>query len=134
MGYDAYSYAVFGVKVPRSVVKQPVKVRACKHDIQDGMKFCPECGKPAYKEEIQDILDSMESNKLSYFYSDYEGKGDVVIGFCVGKTGYDTNTEPVECNPPTPGMAVEILEFFKLHNISYTEQHIKMYVMTYHSY
>lgn len=134
MGYSAYSYAVFGVRVPRSQIKKPVNVRSCVHDVQHGMNFCPECGKPVYTQKTQDILESMDSKNLSYFYSDYEGNGDVVIGFCVGKTDYDNNTEPVECKVPTPGMALELVEFFKEHNLPYTEKHIKMYVMTYHSY
>lgn len=134
MGYSAYSYAVFGVKTARSNMKQTVKVRACHHKIADGMKFCPECGKPAFVEEQENILDSMEDKGLSYFYSDYSGNADVVLGFCVGRTSYSDNNEPVACKAPTPGMAVEILEFCKEHNLPYTEKDLKMYVMTSHSY
>lgn len=134
MGYDAYSYAVFGVKTARSNIKQKVKVRACHHAIADGMKFCPECGKHAFVEKEENILDGMDDKKLSYFYSDYNGNADVVLGFCVGRTSYRNNTEPVECYPPTPRMAVEILEFCKEHNLPYTEKNLKMYVLTEHSY
>lgn len=132
MSYDAYSYAVFGIKTSRKNMKKNIKVRACRHTIADGMKFCPECGKPAFIEEEDDILESMKDKGLSYFYSDYNRDTEVVLGFCVGSTSYGKDT--VECKPPTPGMAAEILEFCKVNNLPYTEKNLKMYVMTYHSY
>lgn len=134
MGYRAYSNTLFGVKVARSNMKQKVKVRACRHKVADGMKFCPECGKPAFIEEEDDVLESMKDKGLSYYYSDYNRDNDIVLGFCVGRTSYSDNTEAVECKPPTPSMAAEILAFCKEHNLPYTEKHIKMYVLTNHSY
>lgn len=134
MGYSASSYAVFGIKTARSNMKQSVKVRACRHTIAEGMKFCPECGKPAFVEQEEDILESMKDKGLTYFYADYNRNNDVVLGFCVGRTSYSDENEPVECKPTTPGMAAEILEFCKVHNLPYTEKHIKMYVLTSHSY
>lgn len=134
MSYSAYSYVVYGVKVPRFSIKQSVKIRGCHHEIEDSMKFCPECGKPSYIEKKQDILDSMEDKKLSYFYSDYEGKDDVVIGFCLAKTSYNTNTMPIECDTPTPDMSDELNTFLKQYDFPYTEKNFKTYVMTYHSY
>jgi hypothetical protein len=134
MSYSAYSYVVFGVLVPRDTIKHTIRIRGCEHTIEPKMNFCPECGKPAYKEKVQNILNPMEDNKLSYFYSDYEGESHIVIGFCVGKTDYNTNTEPVACKVPTPNMILELIEFFKEHNLPYKEKDIKMYVITYHSY
>lgn len=134
MGYSAYSYAVFGIKTARSNMKKTFKARACTHKIADGMKFCPECGKPAFFEELDDILEAMNNGELSYYYSDYNRDTDVVLGFCVGRTSYSDNTEAVECSPPTPRMALEIVEFCKEHNLPYTERDIKMYVLTHHSY
>lgn len=134
MGYNATSYAVFGIKTARKNMKQLVNVRTCSHNVSEGMKFCPECGEPVYTQEKHDILDSMEEKGLSYFYSNYEGNGDIVLGFCVGKTSYSDNTKPIACKPPSPDMAVEILDFCKAHNLPYTEQNLKMYVMTHHSY
>ena len=134
MSYQAYSHLIFGIKTPRSTVNQSDAIRGCNHPITPSMKFCPECGASAYIQKQSRILESFEYNKLSYFFSDHEGDDDIVIGFSLGKTDYDTMSTPVACKNPTPEMTEKILEFIKENNLNYSEQNIKMYVMTYHSY
>lgn len=134
MSYQAYSHLIFGFKAPRSTVNQSDAVRGCNHSITQGMKFCPECGASVYIQKQSRILNSFKYDKLSYFFSDHEGNEDIVIGFSLGKTDYNTMSTPVSCKSPTPEMKDEILQFITEHNLNYSEKHIKMYVMTYHSY
>lgn len=134
MGYSAYSYAVFGVKTNLSSVKKTTQKRSCNHNINTSMKFCPECGKPTFSEKTVTLLDSMEDNKLSYFYSDYESKEDIVLGFRLAATSYNTNCTPIEIKSPTPSMIEEIMQFCKDNDLPFQEKDCKMYVMTYHSY
>lgn len=54
MGYDAYAYAIVGLKVdPKkldSVLHKEDLVRGCSHEVDSiRTKFCPECGKPVVK-------------------------------------------------------------------------------------
>lgn len=51
MGYNAYAYAVIGIKVPSSVFSKKHPQRGCEHPEVKGAKFCPECGAPTWKEE-----------------------------------------------------------------------------------
>ncbi len=132
MGYSAYSYLVFGIKTNLNSVKKTSKERACSHDVQSNMKFCPECGKPTFTEKTVSILDSMEKNILSYFYSDPENKSDIILGFQLGGTDYKNDIS--EVMPITPNMIEEIMQFCKENNLPYKENQCKTYVMTYHSY
>jgi hypothetical protein len=134
MGYSAYSYAVFGVKTDISSVNQTNQKRSCNHDVKPNMKFCPECGKPTFVEKTVFLLDSMEDKKLSYFYSDPESKDNIVLGFRLAATSYNTNCTPIEIPNPTPVMIEEIMQFCKENNLPFKEKDCKMYVMTYHSY
>lgn len=79
-------------------------------------------------------LKAQYDNQLSYFYSDYENSDYVVVGFRLGKTEYDTHSEPVACISPNISMAQEILEFCKDNKIKCKNDDLKMYTMTYHSY
>lgn len=133
MGYSIYTYVVFGIKTPRSNMKQTVKVRSCNHNVTEDMNFCPQCGKPVFFEETDEVLESMNSFDLSYFYCDYQRDTEVVLGFCLNKTS-SSDDVPVVCGEPTSKMTVEILDFCKKHNLPYTENDILTYVVTYHSY
>ena len=46
MGVDYYAYSLLGIKVAHAKLFKEDTVRGCSHDIniQDGTKFCPECG------------------------------------------------------------------------------------------
>lgn len=132
MSYSAYSHVIFGIKTNIDSVKQNSMQRTCDHDVQSNMNFCPECGKPTFTEKTVSLLDSMEENGLSYFYSDPSNKDDIIIGFQLGVTDY--NKDIAEVKPATTNMTEEIMQFCKDNNLSYTENHCKMYVITYHSY
>lgn len=133
MGHSIYSYVVFGIKTPRSNMKQLLKIRSCTHNVTEDMNFCPDCGKPIFVENVEEILEAMSVSDLSYFYCDYQYDTEVILGFCLSKTSssYDV---PVVCLEPTSRMTLEILDFCKKHNLPHTENDILTYVVTYHSY
>lgn len=133
MGYSVYSYVVFGIKTPRSNIKQSVKVRSCNHNVTEDMNFCPQCGKPVFVEQVEEILEGMNQFDLSYFYCDYQRDTEVILGFCLNKSS-SYNDSPVICGQPTPSMTLEILDFCKKYHLPYTEHDICTYVVTYHSY
>lgn len=86
------------------------------------------------KKAIQSSLQAQKEHELSYFYSDYEESTDVIVGFLLGKTDYNTYTEAVVCDAPTISMAQEIIEFCKDNSIDCDNEDLNMYTMTYHSY
>lgn len=136
MGYDAYSYAVYG-KIVKSKSLEVVKPkRACNHGVEPEHKFCPECGKPTYTYGETKLLDSMEDKGLSYYYSDYENKEEVVLGFILGRDGYSSRKYSpfVEVKLPTPGMTEEIKKFCEENGIPFKDGDCKTWVFTYHSY
>ncbi len=52
MGVDYSAKAVIGCRISGSDTKTTKQVRGCKHSIPTKkVKFCPECGKPAWEEE-----------------------------------------------------------------------------------
>jgi len=63
MGYDASAVAVIGIRHDPGVIKaklyQKSIGRACGHPINEGQKFCPECGAPATK-EFTDVIDAYD--------------------------------------------------------------------------
>ena len=136
MGYSAYSYCVFGIKMSLESVQKSVKERVCHHDIPDNAKFCPTCGKPAYEEYQENVIDPFEIYKLSYFFSSYDfrEKNGIVLGFCIAKTGYSTDCDFIECITPTNDMIKIVMDFCKEYNLPYNEKDCKTYIMTYHSY
>ena len=98
------------------------------------MKFCPECGKPAFNETKEVLLEPMEKDQLSYFYSDHASEN-IILGFLIGDTFEYDNEEFVELKfPTTQNMVDEIMKFCKENDLPYTEKNCKYYVFTYHSY
>ena len=132
MGYDAYSYAVFGKQVSKRDLTVVTKVRGCLHNTDTTQKFCSECGNPVWTQEEAFIADEGYGKKIGFFKSSAD-TDDGVLGFKLVSTqssDYDYHPIPV----PTPGMAVEILDFFKKHGIACYEDELKSYLYTYHSY
>lgn len=132
MGYDAYSYAVFGKQVSKSDLTVVTKVRGCSHKTDTNQKFCSECGKPVWKQEKEFIADEGYGNKIGFFKSSAD-TDEGVLGFKLVSTGSSDN-DYYAIPAPKPSMAVEILEFFKKHNIACSEDELKSYLYTYHSY
>lgn len=52
MGYDAYSYLLVGIKFKTSDILRSSKVKAFDHSFGEEIKFCPETGKPLWKNEL----------------------------------------------------------------------------------
>ena len=46
MGADYYAYALIGCEVDPKLLWESHPIRQCRHDIPEGFRFCPECGKP----------------------------------------------------------------------------------------
>ncbi len=57
MGATYYTYAVLGVEIDPARLTMQHQVRGCNHPLPPCVpqKFCPECGKPTWREEQQDI-------------------------------------------------------------------------------
>lgn len=136
MGYDAYSYSVFGIRMKHKEIRKVVRERACDHDIPDNAKFCPTCGQPAYTTINESIIDSFENDGLTYFYSNYDDtfQDDILVGFSLGETSYNSQCEYIECQSPTQSMIDQIVEFCREHDLEYTAEDCKTYVFTHHSY
>jgi len=132
MGLDVYTYVVFGKRVPRSTIKAVVNQRGCTHDIDIKQNFCPVCGKPVWTENPHDLLDSMNSGALSYFYP-YHNTDDVIIGFALAKTDSHRIREPdmLEVLSPEPHMIKEIVQFFKDNDIALDVSELKTYAFSY---
>jgi len=142
MGYDAYSHVIYGIEVDRKILEKTERVRSCNHNIDEKSKFCPECGKPVWVESTVSVLDNLHDDDpydkggLSYFVESgdaYNNKNyNFMIGFRLGKTGYNQNRDYVK--QPTDTMKEQILDFIRENNLNMTEKDIKMIVYTYHSY
>lgn len=104
MGYEAYSYVVYG---------KLVKMESL---------------------EVNSLLDPQASQGLSYYYSDYENKETVVLGFFMANESYSKDSPFVEIKNPTPGMDEEIKQFCEENGIPFKEGDCKTWAFTYHSY
>ena len=75
MGYSAYAVAVIGIRYAPGVIKAKLlkkeKKRTCEHPLKGDVKFCPECGAPAYTTFPVPIDE----------YVDGEGDGDTLCGY-----------------------------------------------------
>ena len=134
MGYDAYSYAAFGVKTSEDAITKIVTKRACNHTILAGSKFCHECGRPANTEKREVLLNAMKDKVISYFPTDSGCSGDIVVGFKLARA--DENNNPVAIKFPSTqdDLKEQLLTFFKEHELPFTEKDIQLYILTYHSY
>jgi hypothetical protein len=47
--------AVIGVRVAKEKLFTRVRVPGCSHANAEGVKFCPECGKPAWRDRSEEI-------------------------------------------------------------------------------
>jgi hypothetical protein len=54
MGFDYDARAVIGAAVPAARLFETARARCCQHPEPAG-KFCPECGKPAWKDERRPV-------------------------------------------------------------------------------
>ena len=134
MGYEAYSYVVYGKEVEEDEITISQSIRNCSHQTDLSMKFCGECGKPVYKEIEEVLLESgWTANKLAFFKSSSDTTNGIV-GYLLNKT----NSQDCSYHPiiePSPEMTKSILLFFKEKlDIEMEEDDLKKYVYTYHSY
>lgn len=139
MGYDAYSHVVYGVTVNKKDLETVENIRGCNHSIDENNKFCPECGSPVWKQRTISLLDDIKEEakgKLSYFTESGDAYNDpnynFIIGFQLATTEYNKNR--VVVSQPTEQMRKEILDFIKKNKLKLTEDDIKTFVYTYHSY
>lgn len=135
MGLDVSTYVVFGQTMDKSFVKSNHKERGCKHETDLDKKFCAECGKPVWIEQDEDLLESMDSGKLSYFYTDYHSNK-IVIGFVLNKSRSHRSCDPdfLEVIEPTKKMFEELVKFFETNNIPYDVADFKVYAFSNFSY
>ena len=137
MGYQAYNEAVYGKKTTRSTISIKTKERGCNHKLPDRVvKFCPECGKPAYKKTIQLMLDNAnpDPGELGYFYSDPEDgnlDSEIILGF---NMLINKNEVYNEIQTPTLEQKAELIQFMTEKGIEFKEEDLKLYSFTYHSY
>ena len=136
MGYEAYSYVVYGKLVDITSIKITKQKRNCNHIISLTNKFCPECGKPTYVDQETVLLDCMAAKGLSYYYSHSENKEEVILGFILGRDSYSNrdNSPFVEVKEPSPGMNEEIKDFCEAARIDFKSDDCKTWAFTYHSY
>lgn len=134
MGYEAYSYVVYGKEVEEDEITISQNVRACNHETDLSKKFCAECGNPVYK-EIEDILlrSGWKENELAFFKSSSDTTNGIV-GYLINKTkSQDCSYHPII--DVSPEMTESILLFFKEKlDIDMEKEDLKKYVYTYHSY
>lgn len=134
MGYDAYSYAVFGKEMHKSDLTVVTKKRSCVHDTNLNSKFCSECGKPVWVENKEFIADYGDGNKIGFFVSDHgQDNPEGILGFKLANAR-SSDTRMYEIPEPTTDMIQGIMDFFKLHNIEFDDKDLKSYLYTYHSY
>lgn len=57
MSVDYYQYLIVGCKIDENKIKIPERIRNCDCDIQniDTMKYCPECGRAAWRDDWKAI-------------------------------------------------------------------------------
>jgi len=93
MGYDVHAVTFFGVKLDIKDFEQTKKKRGCKHKIDKDVKFCSQCGKPAYIKDtfIPDELDEGRYKGVDVIRPN--DSNDIYLGVLVGRTNY--NHEPV---------------------------------------
>lgn len=130
MGYSASSYVIFGKKTSVKALTINTKVRGCNHKIDEGQKFCSECGKPVWVQKETFIADEELDLKVRFFAPTYEND-DGVLGFRINNPR-DNDIE--ELSSPSPEMVQDILNFYKENGIACREKDLKTYVFTYHSY
>lgn len=134
MGYSAYSYAVFGLKVSKNDITKETQVRNCNHNVDLQAKFCSECGKPIYQIKKERIVDHGYSpNEIGYFVSDPGNDNTGILGFVLAKTDYNSTTY-LKIPLPTLEMIEQLKEFLHEHSIEYNEEELNSYLYTYHSY
>lgn len=137
MGLDISSYVVYGKITPKEVLTQHHKARACNHEIDESKKFCSECGQPVWVQNENTLLDSLEDNCLSYFYSDYSNQKEVIVGFQLGETDSHRNNNETtfyQIKKPTPQMTQELIAFFSQRGIVTTDTDFAMHVFQHYSY
>ena len=138
MGYQAYNKAVYGKKVTRANISKTRNKRCCAHSLpNEEIKFCPECGKPAYKKVNEFILDESDPNPgiLGYFYSDPDDTEDLDSEMILGFNLVNNNDEVFnEIQMPTLEQKAELIQFMTENGIEFKEDDLKLYSFIYHSY
>ena len=136
MGTDVYAYTVFGKIINKNDLIKISTIRGCNHDIDTEKKFCSDCGKPVWVEKsTKSLIDSMESNGLSYFYADYEKQEEIILGFQLAKScGSYSGKQYNIVLLPTPEMSSLLEIFCQANNINFSPQDFKIYTFNYFSY
>lgn len=141
MGYSVYNHMVYGVVLQIGQLFKKSRVRSCGHQVDATSKYCPECGKPMYKEEEVPLIRSFEKKSLSYYYT-HSGSNEnkeeyCVLGFDVGvKCGGspDILTLPPFDDKALEWMRQEILDFANKNGISVNFADISFHAVMHHSY
>lgn len=141
MGYSAYVYQVFGVRVAAAAIKKEVNTRGCSHTEVNGANFCPECGKPMWIKKTENSLESLADKGLSYYFSDHEtvNRGDVILGFKLNFIGSYADKDHMAAIPELSerqrlSMWQEIQLFCNERSIAVTQEDLKYWSILYHSY
>lgn len=134
MGYDAYSKVVFGVKVAKEDLTVEKKVRSCNHNTDLNANFCSVCGKPTYKVKKEMVIDyGYEPNEIGYFVSSPDSDEEGIVGMLLSQTGsQDTNYYDIPL--PSKEMGKEIKEFLEANDFEVSDDDLRTYLYTEHSY
>lgn len=139
MGYSAYSYVVYGIRVKHSDLTFEEVERGCSHP-ETKSKFCGECGKPMFVHTEYSLIPALEEQQhqgmLSIYYSDHERftrpNHEAILGYCLGRTSYERDCSIVR--NISDEMTKNIFDFCKEHRIACDTKDLHTFVMTYHSY
>lgn len=137
MGLDVTGYVVFGKVVSENVIMDSTKARSCPHKTDESKPFCSECGKPVFVERQTRLLESLNREGLSYFYSDHANTKEILVGFMLSSTYQYYSSEHKQFNPikkPTAAMVSELLDFFADRKIPVKESDFAEHLMLYYSY
>lgn len=133
MSVNYHSNVVLGVKIQRDSFLNNRKVRTCQHDISGEPKFCPECGRPFYKNltigHFEEALDEKQS-KLKFFGNTYSDDCNIlVIGILISSA--DEYSVPSSFEPPSDETRNKLFEDLKTQGFATDMSQIHLFNIQY---
>lgn len=142
MSSTVISYVIHGIKLPRKAYE--VCMRGCNHYINEGDKFCSECGKPAFTVsniDMEEIVEDWQQHR-SYGYFEHSNSfkvvytnaysEDCVVGIVLAKInsrGYKDEIQ--EVGEIQENMLEHLYAFLEKYNFKFNNGDIKTYTVLY---
>lgn len=134
MGYSAYSKVVFGLIVSKDDITVETNVRSCSHDTDLNANFCSVCGQAVYETEETMLVEyGYDPNQIAYFVSSHDSDEEGILGFVIAQTE-DQDTSYHVIPQPSEKMISELKKFLNEHEIEFSDNELKSYLYTEHSY